>query len=136
MSGRYCGSSAAFANCRFAGTEQPTCAATEVAHGRCEYRHRGFGRPQVGAAGGNVVTCMIHETSKEKRAADLFGVVDPFGVTHIITDDGNVEDRHIAFVEKEMQTCDPPPTEAEQELISLLKAMPVEVRKRDWGATE
>jgi hypothetical protein len=67
-----------------------------------------------------------------ERATELMQSVDEFGVTHIITGDGNLEDSHIAFVEKEMRTCTPPPTADERELIALLKAMTIDAREDMW----
>lgn len=47
--------------------------------------------------------------------------VDEFGVTHIITGDGNLDDGNIAFVEGEMVKHGA--TDDERELITLLKSM-------------
>lgn len=69
-----------------------------------------------------------------ERAGELMRSVNEFGVTHIITGDGNMDDSHIAFVEKEMNTCSPPPTEDERELITLLKMMTIDAREGLWDS--
>lgn len=66
------------------------------------------------------------------RAAELMRSVDEFGVTHIVTGDGNLDDDNLAFVEREMEKCNPPATDDERELIRLLKGMPVEDREELW----
>lgn len=65
-----------------------------------------------------------------ERAEELMRSVDEFGVTHIITGDGNVDDGCIAFVEKAMDAEGA--TDDERELIVLLKAMTVEAREKLW----
>ncbi len=67
-----------------------------------------------------------------ERVVQLFGTVDAYGVTHIATDDGNLEDRNLAFLEREMATH--PTTDDERELITLLKAMSVDDRYEAWEA--
>ena len=67
-----------------------------------------------------------------ERAAELMKAVDGFGVTHIISEDGNLDDSHIAFVEEQMKTCSPPPTPEERELIILLKVMTIDAREAVW----
>lgn len=64
------------------------------------------------------------------RTKELMLSVDEFGVTHIITGDGNLDDDHIRFVEtameKEGATAD------ERELIELLKTMTEDDRYEMW----
>jgi len=69
-----------------------------------------------------------------ERAAELMKSVNEFGVTHIITGDGNLDDSHIAWVEGQMKICSPAPTEDEHELISLLKAMTIDAREKMWDS--
>lgn len=67
-----------------------------------------------------------------ERAIELMQSVDEFGVTHIITGDGNLEDGNIAFVEKGMKTRGA--TDDERELIALLKSMTIDARYKVWDS--
>lgn len=63
--------------------------------------------------------------TKEKEfnsVVDGFSTLDPFGILHIIVDDGNVEDRWIDyFADKEL-------TQAEEEFLRNLKSLPLNMR--------
>lgn len=69
-----------------------------------------------------------------ERAAELLRSVNEFGVTHIVTADGNLDDSHLSYVETEMRTCIPPPTPDERELIALLKGMTIDARENVWDS--
>lgn len=43
---RYCGSTLAFGSCKFASGGHPFCGASYEMHHACEYRFRGYGKPQ------------------------------------------------------------------------------------------
>lgn len=59
-----------------------------------------------------------------------FEIVDGFGVTHIVSSDGNVDDENLKLVWSEMRRKGAHPLEVE--LIDLLAKIPVSERERIW----
>ena len=61
------------------------------------------------------------------RAAKIMAAYDPFGPLHIVVDDGNVDDEWL-----DSCAANPALTDADREILALLKSMTVEERERAW----
>lgn len=65
------------------------------------------------------------------RIVELLKTVDEFGVTHIVSGDGNMDDENLDFVENQMKS-DLTTVAEDRELISLLRSLHPEAREAIW----
>lgn len=68
------------------------------------------------------------------RAVYLINEVDEFGPMHIAVSDGNMDDSHLDFIQREMDAKGA--TNLEHELMKLLRSMSVEQREQAWEYAE
>jgi hypothetical protein len=74
----------------------------------------------------------VHDVQHLTEGLILFRLafVDDCGVTHVVSGDGNVDDRSLQFVGREIM--DTGGTWLERELIELLATLPLAERERIW----
>jgi hypothetical protein len=71
----------------------------------------------------------LSQTERE-RVLQLLQTVDEFGVTHIVTSDGNMDDDNLDYVEGQLQEGG---TLEEYELIALLRKTEADERDELWS---